>query len=236
MAKLECDHEAAGDIHHAQECEPGSIERPAHFDKRGGSLQESPFESELHREQSEARQIDQERGAAAANPLLRFGKHEAEMQEQSGRQEPRHHVADVNDLVEIIQLAGVVEGGEDKARKAEHVEMQRARGVAAAKIDEQADRDIDHGDGVLIVDRRIAIGFAGDDLDVERLTAITADQVLGVAPGTQGRQSLGRFDGAADAEALDRNQDSRPRGDLCSLRDCWERRRRPRRSGLRQSR
>jgi hypothetical protein len=75
------------------------------------------------------------------------------VQEQSRRQIPRHDVPQVNHLVEIVQLAGVMERVEDKTRHAHQEEVQRARSVAAAEIHKQSDRQIDRADRVLIEER-----------------------------------------------------------------------------------
>ena len=48
------------------------------------------------------------------------------MEEHRGREESGGDVAPVDDLIEVVQLAGIVEGGEDEGDQAEQVKVQRA--------------------------------------------------------------------------------------------------------------
>ncbi len=58
------------------------------------------------------------------------------MQKDSGREQSRRHIAKVNDFIEPIQLAGVMERAQDERNQAQNIEMARLMGAAAPEIDE----------------------------------------------------------------------------------------------------
>ena len=83
------------------------------------------------------------------------------MQEQ-GRGEPaRDQIAPVNDLIEGVQLAGVVEAGKDKGSETENIKMPGFIGAAAAEINKQADGEIDSADQILPGNRRSRAALRG---------------------------------------------------------------------------
>src|SRR6185369_112391 len=99
------------------------------------------------------------------------------MQEQGGRQEPGYKIPQVDHFVEVVQLAGVVEGEQNETGHAQDEKMQRARGASAAEVYEQSDGEVYGADGVLIEDRRIALGFPDDDV-ARHLDAVVQNFVL----------------------------------------------------------
>ena len=72
----------------------------------------------------------------------RLGKHQAEMQEHGGRQQARHQVSEIDHLVEIVELAGVVEAERNETRQAENIKMLRLLRAAAPEVDEQPDHQV----------------------------------------------------------------------------------------------
>ena len=85
------------------------------------------------------------------------------MQEDRRRKDTGRDIAPVNDLVEIIQFARVVERRENKAHQAEQQEVQRFRRVAAAEINKQSDREIRQADQILVIEAVIRSPLADDD-------------------------------------------------------------------------
>ena len=127
------------------------------------------------------------------------------MQEQRRRQEPGDQIPQVNDLVEIVQLAGVVEREQDEAGQAQQEKVQGARGAAAAEVHEQPDRQIHGADRVLIEDGGIAFGLADDDV-ARHFDAVVQDLVLDLLPGAEARQNGGDIERAFDRQVGDRDQ------------------------------
>src|SRR5215472_14614750 len=64
------------------------------------------------------------------------------MQEHDWRNQPSQIVAEIHDLVERVQVAGVVETEKDEGRKAQDVEMLGLVGVAPAEVNEQSDQQV----------------------------------------------------------------------------------------------
>ncbi len=58
------------------------------------------------------------------------------MQENGRGEQAGRHVAKVNDFIETVQLAGVVEAEEDERNQAQDIEMARFMGAAPAEVDE----------------------------------------------------------------------------------------------------
>ena len=127
------------------------------------------------------------------------------MQEQCGRQESRHQISQINDFVEIVQLARVVEREQDEAGHAQDEKVQRARSASAAEVDEQSDGQIHGADRVLIKDGGIALGLADDDVAGD-LDAVVQNLVLDFFPGAEPRQHRRDIQRALDGEVGDRNQ------------------------------
>src|SRR5580704_15370652 len=131
----------------------------------------------MRRQQGQSRHVYQQRQPAPANPFLRLRKYKAEMQEQRGSQKPSHYIPQVDDLVEIVQLAGIVEGRQDETCQAQEIEMQRPRRISAPEIYKQADRQVYRAHGVLIENGRVAFSFADADLHRKWLAAASPDLV-----------------------------------------------------------
>ena len=84
--------------------------------------------------------IQQREGPFAPNPLLRLRKNAAEVQERGRRQEPRHQIPKINDLVEIIQLArNTGTWREQKLARHKKKKCKRSRRPDAPEVHEQTD-------------------------------------------------------------------------------------------------
>ncbi len=127
------------------------------------------------------------------------------MQEQCRRHKPRDDVAQVNHLVEVVQLPRVVERRHDEAGQAQQKEVQRPLRVPPTEIDEQPDEQVHHADGVLVKDGRITIGLADDDRS-RNFDAVALVGVVRASPRAQPREHLGGLERIVDVLALDRHQ------------------------------
>ena len=145
------------------------------------------------------------RRPAPADPLLGLGKNKAEVQKQGRRQKTGHHIAQINHLVEIIQLSGIMEGREDETRQAQQEKVQGPGSVAPPEIYKQSDREIDDADRVLIEDGRIAVRLTHDHIRRD-LDPVVQNFIFGLPPSAQPCQNLRGFEGVVDVDPLDRNQ------------------------------
>ncbi len=95
-------------------------------------------------EQHRRRQVNhrQQPGTLAHN-LAFLGKRKNEVQEQRRLQHSGGDVAPIDDPVEIVQLAGVLEGISDERDETENIEVRRAGSGPAAQQDVEPDAKID---------------------------------------------------------------------------------------------
>ena len=129
------------------------------------------------------------------------------MQEQHGSEITRNYVAQIDDLVEIVQLAGVVEGGQNKAGQAQQEEMHGARRGTAAEINKQPDGQVHRAVGIKIEERRIAFGLRDNDVVLDLLAmAVVKDRILRRLPCAQPCQNLGRLQRILNLDAFNREQ------------------------------
>ena len=84
------------------------------------------------------------------------------MQKKSRREQTGQHVAEQDDRIEAVQLAGVVERRKDERNQTEHVKMPRLLRRSAAEVDEQPDDQISHADQILIDHRQVAGDLCDD--------------------------------------------------------------------------
>ena len=84
-----------------------------------------------------------ERGELGPERAAAFRKDQGEMDEQRGLDEPGGRVAPVDDPVEGIQFAAVVEAVKNERNQTENIEMDGAGRVPAADENEQADEKIE---------------------------------------------------------------------------------------------
>ncbi len=101
----------------------------------------------MQRKQDRARGVHRRnQPAVALHQRLALRKGEREVQEQRRLQQPRDDVRPVNDPVEVVQLAGVVERVEDERDQAENVEVRALGRGPAAQQDVKADAEIHQRD------------------------------------------------------------------------------------------
>jgi len=102
---------------------------------------------DAHADDSESGSINEGQEPAAVpvgETLLREG--EREVQEQGRLECLGDDVAPVDDPVQIVELAGVVEGVQRERYEAEDVEVHRARSGPAAEEDVETDGQVDEAD------------------------------------------------------------------------------------------
>ena len=126
---------------------------------------------ELKADEDGAGNVEESGEEAAAEALpagggVGAGEGDGEVEEQRGLKRGGDDVGPVDDPVEGVELAGVLEGVEDEGDEAEDVEVGGFGGGPAAEQDVDADGQVDHGDEPeAVVDG--AVGGLGDDLDFE---------------------------------------------------------------------
>ncbi len=100
-----------------------------------------------------------------------------------------------------------MERGQDKARKAQHEEMQGARRSAAAEIDKQANGQVNGTVGIEVQKSRIALCRSDDDVVLDLFpTAVVQDRILRRSPCAQPGQNLGGLKRILNLNAFNRNQ------------------------------
>ncbi len=127
------------------------------------------------------------------------------MQEHGRRHQAGGQVAEINDLVECIELPGVVEAKEHERGQAQNIKVPRLLRAAAAEINEQADHQVGKSDQVLVGDGQIQGHFPHDDSGVE-VHAAAADVIDGLAPRPDAHQHLSDVGGILDGNSVDQRQ------------------------------
>src|ERR1700731_1749136 len=103
------------------------------------------------------------------------------MQEHGRSNDAGRHVSEIDRLIERVELAGVVETGQDERCKAEDIEMHRAWRIDTAIVDEEANKQVDDANCVLKVNGAVRFHFADDGLPFDR-DALTQHYILSLAP------------------------------------------------------
>ena len=127
------------------------------------------------------------------------------MQEHGRRDQPGHQIAEVDDLIERIQVAGVVEAEKNEGGQAENIEVPRLVRAAAPEIDEQPDQQVcrAHHDTGTPPRGPGAARATTRWLDFD---AAALDLVLRLAPRPDAHQHLGHVGGLLDGDAVDGEQ------------------------------
>ncbi len=113
------------------------------------------------------------------------------MQEQSRRQQARAHVPEVDDLIESVELAGVMKTEEHERSQTENIEMQRLLRTAPAEIHEQPDNEVRRAHQVLIHHGPVQRNLAHDYFSDIEFQVAALDVVRSREPGRQVSQDLG---------------------------------------------
>ncbi len=198
-------HDTTRQVSRAQETEPHPVQQPAHLDQRRLGPHPPERESQVDRQQRQRGHIHQERRARSPDPLLRLRKRAAEMQEHGRSQIPRHHVPQVDHLVEIIELARVVERHPHERSHAQQEEMRRPRSAPAPQVHKHPDRQVHRAHRVQEKQRPVPRSLADHDVGRD-LHPPVQDLVFGLAPGPERRQHLRRVAGRRRLESLHGNQ------------------------------
>ncbi len=138
-------------------------------------------------------------------PAAAFRECQAEMEEKRGRQPPGDQISPVDDLVEVVELAGVVKAGKDEGDQAEQEEVPRLLRAAAAKIYKEPDGEIGRPHQILKIDRRIVRGLAHDDFGGE-LDAVSAHDIVLRRPGAHARQNARDIQSLCNRGGVDPDQ------------------------------
>ncbi len=128
------------------------------------------------------------------------------MEQECRREQPGQNVAPVNDFVEVVQLACVMEAEQHKRRQAERVEVNSLLRTAAAQVNEQTDGEIKRPNKVLVENDVAGMALADDHVGVG--AASTALKVVfGGFPGTDPHQHLRNIERPANRHRFDARQD-----------------------------
>ncbi len=190
LVQLEGEDGGAGEIAGAEVEQPDAVEQPADLDQRGGDSKHALGDEEVEQEQGDGGEVDDGDAEARRGSTGAVREGEAEVEKESGGEDAGDEIAEINNLVEDVELAGVVEAGEDEGGQAEEEEVGGVGGVGTAKINEESDEEIDGADGVLIIDGGIGDIFADDDVGAEG-DAVAADGVEGGGPASDGLEEAG---------------------------------------------
>ena len=184
---------------------PGPVHHPAQFHQRHGDLHGAGTEGHERQEHQGRGHVEQNGAGDAAEPRPRLGKRQAEMQEHGGRQQARHQVAEINHLVEIVELAGVVEAQRNETRQAQNIKMPRLLRAAPPEVDEQPDHQVSRPHRVLVEDRPVQ-RLLGHHQRRGQFHAAALQPILRLAPCADAYQDLGHIRGLFDRDAVDIQQ------------------------------
>ena len=152
-----------------------------------------------------ARQVRQsEQPWTLAHKLPLLGKRQNKMQEQCRLQDPRDDVAPVNDPIEIVQFAGVLERIRDERNQAENVKVRGARRGPAPQQNVHADSQINQGDQPQPNIQR-AVGRNQNHARIQR-HRLPDQRVRGLRPDARMVELAFQPGGVLDFLAIDRNQ------------------------------
>ncbi len=92
-----------------------------------------------------------------------FRKKKAEVQEDSRRKNSGRDIAEIDYLIEGVQLAGEVEAEKNKRSQAQYIKVHGSWRADPAIVDKQPDQQVGHANRVLVIDRPIDDYLADDD-------------------------------------------------------------------------
>src|ERR1019366_8292540 len=98
-------------------------------------------ESQQSQENHGRGDVEQNRARDPAEPRPRLWKCQAEMQEHRGRQQAGHQVPEINHLIEVVELAGIVKAQRDEARQTQNIKVPGLVRAAPPEVDEQPDNE-----------------------------------------------------------------------------------------------
>src|ERR1019366_224379 len=127
----------------------------AQFQQRHGDFHGARTEGYEGQENRGRGDVEQNRAPDPAEPRPRLWKCQAEMQEQRGCQQARHQVPEINHLIEVVELAGVVKAQRDEARQTQNIKVPGFVRAAPPEVDEQPDDEVCGPHRVLIQDRPV---------------------------------------------------------------------------------
>src|SRR5260370_11854102 len=123
-----------------------------------------------------------------------FRKKKAEVQEDSRRKNSSRDVAEIDYLIEGVQLAGEMEAEKNKRSQAQHIKVNRSWRADPSIVDKQPDQQVGHAHRVLVINRPVNHHLADDDLCRE-LDRAPAQHVIGFSPDHDVLQASGNIDG-----------------------------------------
>src|SRR6185436_3411771 len=128
------------------------------------------------------------------------------MHEDHRSEHARHDVAPVNQLVEIVQLACVVKGAENKSNQAENIEVLCFLRAATPEINEQPNCEVGYANKVQVVYGGVTRHFAHNERRLN-INALVPHQVVALAPCTQSHKDFGHVQRVRDQSAVDTDQE-----------------------------
>ena len=189
LAILRAQHQAAREIDAGEKGRPEAVHEPAYLHQRHVDAQHSGGYACEQGQKQRGGYIKKCCSGGRPQPAARLGEGKAEVKKNRRSQDAGHHVAEINDLIEGIQLTGVMETGENKRSQAKNVEVLRLVCATAAKINKQSNNQVGHSDHVLIRDGPILGNFADNDRGFE-IHAAPMHDIFGLIPGADPHQHL----------------------------------------------
>src|SRR6266852_1135871 len=116
------------------------------------------------------------------------------MDENHRREHTGGYISPIDQLVEIIQFASVVEAKEDERDQTENVKVLCFIGTAAPEVNEQSNREVGEPDKVEVVHRRVWLDVGDDDRHLD-FDAATPHQIIGFVPRPDANQDLCDIEG-----------------------------------------
>ena len=132
-----------------------------------------------------------------------FWKNQCEMDEERRLDQPGHRIAPVNDLIERVQLAGIMETVKDERGQTENVEMNRSRRAPPAHENEKPDEEVEQRSDAQIILNRRRIGLRGGDYRGFKRPAIAPHLVTDLGPRPRTEQYPGHIRRAMNRDAAD---------------------------------
>ena len=173
----------AQQVQDCREHGPGPVQQPAQVDIRDSGLQRSGGNPQVERGQQQRGQVQQHYPDRFPEPLAPFGKRQAEMQENSGREQAGGYIAEIDQGVERVQVPGIVEAESHKGDQTQHVEVLRFLGTTSSEIHKKSDQEVGAAQRVLIENCWVPGRFTHDDRRLDRHTGVV-HRVCSLTPRT----------------------------------------------------
>src|SRR5579875_324973 len=203
MREVPGERERTAEVEQHGKAERGAIEQPAHFEQRSRKFQQTFGGSRHNGEQNERRRVQQQPRSARAQKTGMDVKGEAEMEKNGGCEQVGGEITPIDEFVEGVQLARVVETAGDERHETEQDEVERFGGAGSAVIDEQANCQIEEANRVLVIERGIARALFDKNMVLLEVDAIPAERVGGLSKRRDLPERFRNVEGIVDRKTAD---------------------------------